>query len=295
MGRTLKRVPHDFAWPLNKTWGGYLNPFYRQCLSCPSCDGSGLSPEAKRFRDQWYGNAPFDPAAYGATPLTIDHPAVQAFAKRNVEHSPGYYGADDRAAQREAKRLFDMWIGQWNHHLVQADVDALVAAGRLPEFTRRPRTPEQTEALAATGNYWMAEHNGYMPTADEVNVWSIGGMGHDGINQHVCVEARCKREGVEMTCAACAGSGELWPSPEIRQAAEDWEETDPPNGDGFQLWETTSEGSPVSPVFSTIEELCDWCASNATTFGDCTATAAKWREMLDADFVHHAEGNAVFL
>ena len=30
---------------------------------------------------------------------------------------------------------------------------------------------------------------------------------------------------------------------------------DPPNGDGYQLWETTSEGSPVSPVFESIDAL----------------------------------------
>ena len=34
---------------------------------------------------------------------------------------------------------------------------------------------------------------------------------------------------------------------------------EPPKGDGYQLWETTSEGSPASPVFETLDKLCEWC------------------------------------
>ncbi len=69
----------------------------------------------------------------------------------------------------------------------------------------------------------------------------------------------------------------------------------PPVGDGFQLWETTSEGSPVSPVFKTLDELCEWCEENATTFGSMKATKEQWRQMLDSDFVHAQCGNAIFI
>jgi hypothetical protein len=295
MGRTLKRVPLDFGWPLKKTWGGYLNPFWSQRAECPDCGGSGRSPEEKLFSDQWYGNAAFDPAAYGAPPLTVDHPAVVAFARRNIEGAPDYYGSGDAAIQREARRLWNHWKGQWSHHLIQADVDALVAAGRLYDFCRRPRNEEQAKALAEAGGYWMKEPNGYTPTADEVNTWSLSGMGHDAINQWVCVKARCEREGVETGCKVCGGDGDRWPTPEIKARYEAWKPEDPPTGEGFQLWETTSEGSPVSPVFETIEELCTWCADNATTFGSSKASAEDWRRMLDADFVTHTEGNMVFM
>src|SRR5690349_14065518 len=145
MGRTLKRVPLDFAWPLKKTWGGYLNPFWSQRTECPDCGGSGASPEQKRISDEWYGKALFDPVAYGATPLPFDHPGVVAFARRNVENSPDYYGSGEVAVQREARRLWDHWKGQWSHHLIQADVDALVAADRLRDFCRRPRNEEQAK------------------------------------------------------------------------------------------------------------------------------------------------------
>ena len=69
----------------------------------------------------------------------------------------------------------------------------------------------------------------------------------------------------------------------------------PPTGEGYQLWETTSEGSPVSPVFQTMDELCEWCADNATTFASFKASKEEWREMLERDFVHHQEGRVVFI
>lgn len=300
MGRTLKRVALDFSYPMKKVWEGYLNPFWKQKLECLRCDGSGYGPEAKIFSDQWYGTCvsdPFDPVAYGATPLTVLHPKIVEMAERNVRQSPAFYAgiADLYQVAWEANRLLDHFKNQWCHHLIQADVDALVAAGRLMDFTRRPRTPEQEQELKETGGYWLKQDNGYIPTADEVNAWSIGGMSHDAINRSVCIEARCAREGVVYLCPTCEGDGYLWPSKKIEEAYEAWRPTEPPAGDGYQLWETTSEGSPVSPVFETLGELCEWCSGNATTFGSCTATAAEWRQMLDQDNVHHREGNMIFL
>lgn len=292
--RELRRVPLDFAWPLRTVWGGYLNPHYAASTKCPDCDGSGYSPTAKLYSDQWYGNADFDPVAYGATPLTVDHPGVQAAARRNVERSPDYYGRSGRAIEREAHRLFAHWRGQWCHHLIQADVDALVADGRLMDFTRTPRDAGQAFIVAIkmafhNGNSWLPDSNGYTPTADEVNAWSLTGFSHDGINHWICVKARCAREGVTVECPRCAGSAEMWATPEAKDAAEAWESTEPPAGDGYQLWETCSEGSPITPVFATLDELCAHAATNCTTFASYTATAEEWRRMLDAGYVAHVE------
>jgi hypothetical protein len=70
---------------------------------------------------------------------------------------------------------------------------------------------------------------------------------------------------------------------------------EPPKGEGYQLWENTTEGSPKSPVFQTLDELCEWCEKNATTFGSFKASAAEWKEMLNDNFVYHKEGNVMFL
>ncbi|MDR0819316.1 MAG: hypothetical protein LBN43_07075 [Oscillospiraceae bacterium] len=52
---------------------------------------------------------------------------------------------------------------------------------------------------------------------------------------------------------------------------------EPPTGGGYQLWETTTEGSPQSPVFPTLNDLCEWCEKNATTFANFQATKEEWR------------------
>ena len=70
---------------------------------------------------------------------------------------------------------------------------------------------------------------------------------------------------------------------------------EPPEGEGYQLWETTTEGSPVSPVFETLDDLCEWCEDNANTFADYKATKDEWKKMLSNDFVHHQRGNVIFI
>lgn len=51
---------------------------------------------------------------------------------------------------------------------------------------------------------------------------------------------------------------------------------DPPMGDGYQLWETTTEGSPISPVFVTLEELAEWCEDGATIIGFQKIAKEEW-------------------
>lgn len=53
-------------------------------------------------------------------------------------------------------------------------------------------------------------------------------------------------------------------------------ELDPPKGEGYQLWETTTEGSPISPVFKTVEELAKWCENNATIYGFSKISYQEW-------------------
>lgn len=58
---------------------------------------------------------------------------------------------------------------------------------------------------------------------------------------------------------------------------------DPPVGDGYQLWEDTSEGSPLTPVFGTIEELAKYCAdvnNKVTLYGSFTLDYENWCKCL---------------
>ncbi len=254
MGRELRRVPLDFSWPLEKTWEGFLNPLH-VATKCEACDGSGYSPESRRLKAMWYGYVPFRPEDRGSVPFTTQDEAVLAFARRNIAAAPSYYGRDANSLVCEASRLCDLWNAQWSHHLNADDVAALLEAGRLVDFTH---TWE-----GVTG--WTKKDAPYIPTPQEVNTWSLSGIGHDSINQWVCVRAECERLGVPTSCVECDGKGEKWPSEEAEQAYEDWKPTPPPTGDGYQIWETVSEGSPISPVFSTPEALARHMAG--TTWG----------------------------
>jgi hypothetical protein len=286
MGRELRRVPLDFRWPLGKVWGGYVNPYSSQAAQCPDCRGTGGSEEWRRLNDMWYGNAPFDPADRGSRPWEPADREVREIAERiltvRISAEPAGSGMVEEAIQWEARRLAARFNRAWCHHLDDGNVKALLDADRLWDFTRRPRTPGQEEALKAQegSKYWLDEPNGYVPTAREVNTWSLCGIGHDGLNHGIVVSDECKRRGVVIECGLCGGEGSLWPSKEVEALHGAWEPFDPPTGEGFQLWSTTSEGEPSSPVFGTLEELCDWCEGNATVFGSSRATSAEWFAML---------------
>jgi hypothetical protein len=262
MGRELKRVALDFDWPLNKPWKGFVNPLYT-VTQCMACEGSGYSPEAKELRDLWYGYIPFRPEDRGSVPFQPTDEHIVTFAARNVTHSPNFYGgANERNIQREAMRLCQLWNGSWCHHLNIDDVAALVETGRLMDFTHTFDVEKR----------WQIKDPPYVPTPREVNVWSCVGFGHDCVNPWICVKAECKRLGVPDTCAVCNGEGEYWPSPEAKKAYEDWQSYEPPAGAGYQIWETVSEGSPISPVFETARDLAahmamtKWGADKGTPF-----------------------------
>jgi hypothetical protein len=67
---------------------------------------------------------------------------------------------------------------------------------------------------------------------------------------------------------------------------------------GWQLYETTSEGTPVSPIFATAEELAAWCERNATVFADYRWTAQQWlasfrNESTDVDSLLYLDGSGM--
>lgn len=88
-----------------------------------------------------------------------------------------------------------------------------------------------------------------------------GAFGHDAIDRWRATNAIIKAAGLPddwHICKVCKGHAI---HPADIEASETWERTDPPQGDGWQLWETVSEGSPISPVFASADELAVWMSS----------------------------------
>jgi hypothetical protein len=163
----------------------------------------------------------------------------------------------------------------WHDKIGQAEVDNLIERGRLRTMVRNPEDPTDWEwqalpRLAADVNREEREGRGF--------------SGHDAINRSILVRFRCERLGIPLNCPTCEGHGSI-ATPGEREVYENWECIDPPEGPGYQLWETTSEGSPISPVFETLEDLCNYAAVNCSVFGSDKVTAERWRAMLEQDFV----------
>lgn len=221
MGRTLKRVPLDFDWPIGEVWRGYINPHYEECTACL---GSGSTLARLRLED-----------------LVSLMMLSGADSLKGSNHP--YF---------ESNWAF--------HHQV------------IP-------SPDMAELTTGLSGRSPAGH-----------------LGHDAIDRWEATAKIIKAAGLDDEtwgiCLQCDGHG---CAPENLEAWESWEPKEPPAGEGFQLWGTTNEGEPISPVFDTLEKLCKWAAENATTFASFTATKEEWMDMLESGFIRHEEGNLVFM
>ena len=248
MGRTMKKVPMDFDWPLGRIWKGYVNPYHG--VDCPWCfdkrteRSHGFSKEAWEYYKTWYGHLmgkPFVTNPY--KPDTRYCPQAKPYTMERWEY-------DFIVSHKE--RLCEQFFGTCDE-------------SRIPFF----------ENL----NDWLLTRK-YGLDVDSVFIW-------------IMTEEYCRRNGYEYMCPHCKGEGKVWFSEEVKNLNKQWKPEEPPTGEGFQLWNTTGEGAPMSPVFKTFEELCVWCEANATTFADYYATKEEWAKMLDEDFVYHKAGNVI--
>lgn len=82
-------------------------------------------------------------------------------------------------------------------------------------------------------------------------------------------------------CPTCVGHGTVEQYEGQRAEGEAWEPYEPPEGEGWQVWETTTEGSPISPVFATREELIEFLMSDKY-FGFGTSPTPLTREQAEA-------------
>lgn len=267
MSRELKRVPLDFKHPRHKVWPGYLTPFAhrRYCRNCRFCEGTGNSPIALELYKKWWARMPFDPRETGSRPWRPDDIGVYEYIERKIARDSDYYGVGPKAVHRESVRMCGLWNERYCHHLSQSDVDMLVENGQLGDTTHTWKP----------GVGWQRVAEGERLTAAEVNHASLfQTLGHSSSVLYALTEDLCSKAGMSTKCRRCAGTGIVWRSARTRAMAGKWRRTEPPVGEGYQMWETTSEGSPISPVFKTPESLALWCVKNPYYPG--SATFEQW-------------------
>jgi hypothetical protein len=106
-------------------------------------------------------------------------------------------------------------------------------------------------------------------------------MGHDSCDKWSATKKIIAAAGMPKDwgiCPQCKGDAV---DPAVKEAYEAWTETPPPAGDGYQLWSTTTEGTPMTPVFKTPEELARHCADEGvSSFGRDTASYDVWLKFI---------------
>lgn len=311
MGRHMKRVAMDFDWPLKKIWKGYLNPHYKECRFC--C-GRGSTEAYYRFDNftRYLAIAAEDasiwPEGFQPRPVTSDQANRQAHVQLRSQPTSWPWPEHDivETFAKASGWSVDDFSEEMKHNL------------RVIAGLETPETFVHYEYILLEG--YRSRRNFPHPYMCELGVHNLanspfdkllldmgakpGPLGFDrlynaqkAIFKAVGLPCDTDEKGYESfswtTCKVCNGEGI---NPKVREAYEAWEDYEPPEGEGYQLWETTSEGSPVSPVFKTFDELCSWCEHNASTFGTSNfASKEEWAKMLDNDFVYHQEGNMVFM
>lgn len=205
MSRTIKRVPLNFTWPMDKTWEGYEEPESLHGHPCRSCNASGQTHFG------WW--------------------------LQNFSYVMGML-ADDVGYQEQGKRIhpwlveFPRHHGHWEYP-VQDDPHS--GPGRF--VIDRP-SPDARE--------FFAKLTGKDPG------------GHSRDHHYAVMLKLLEITGMDASCPDCAGKGSTEKYPGQRAEAEAWEPSEPPQGEGWQLWETVSSGSPISPVFATADDLAGW-------------------------------------
>lgn len=103
--------------------------------------------------------------------------------------------------------------------------------------------------------------------------WNLGNSKwQEGLRENFATDGEWEpldEEEKQMSYAEWAGS-----QPESEDYMPDWQEDQRTH---YQMYEDTSEGTPISPVMATPEELARWLVDNkASAFANETASYESW-------------------
>lgn len=251
MGYQVRRVAIDFDWPLDEPWIGFCLPVCDDVdeggeAPCSACDTSGWSPKSRSIIRQWHGSPePFDPVAHGYDLFAEDDPLVISKAVRDFtvyNHLNGIEPVGEALAT-QCREVIRHWNSSLRFFVSIEDIRGMLRRANKPEaetFTVTDWKKRMSETL-------------------------------DGVYEYHLPHVRAEREGRDPACACCKGKSVLKMAAEGDVQAGD----EPPVGDGWQLWETVTAGSPVTPVFATSRALAEHLVDTGRS-GSRPASREDW-------------------
>ncbi len=183
----------------------------------------------------------------------------------------------------------ETWASRWLYRLCNR-INLLAGDVRLadhgepihPYFAEDPAPPIQWRRDPVTGRPYSADAYDVMRPSTDITDLIAGIAGcapaevgdfHSPNTEYDIYRALIAASGIEDwgTCSRCEGRGEFEAYPGQFAEREAWEPTEPPEGDGWQLWSTVSDGSPASPVFPDAEALAEWLLTESAGLARCSS------------------------
>ncbi len=231
MGREIKRVALDFAWPLGEVWDGFVNPYGRPCPEKDKTCFNGQTAAA-----QW----------------------LDALCRM--------FGtvADSGLGGPHLRERGTLWPHPYLVEFPTApthEIPADVAKGGIVAMHLWMRSVRKDDFVLAPTREFSEFYSGLTGDKGDSLFGFIGSNGAWKFQTKLRELA-----GVPETwgeCPTCKGEGM---DPSAAAAYEAWDKTEPPAGEGWQVWETVSEGSPITPVFATAEELATHLSTVGTSW-----------------------------
>lgn len=171
----------------------------------------------------------------------------------------------------------EVWQGFVNPHYVECDdckgtgqTTAALRLGDIVSLLMLSGSDAQRQSCHPYFAWYALSYTRGQAPSDDMTKLTAGlagrqpsVFGHDACDKWSATRKIVEAAGLPESwgeCPSCHGHGI---DAGHFEAYESWQETQPPEGEGFQVWETVSEGSPISPVFSTPEELARYMAGRA--------------------------------
>lgn len=236
MGRELKRVCLDFDWPLNKVWRGYINPYYKPCPEENVTCFSGYKPEY-----HWLEAITRQMALIGEEAAAA--PRAEEFKQRGRTYPHPY---------------LENWGNAPRYEIPRDEMEKIQA-----KETAQQRMFEMQKYLHYHPRQLMPLGPGLVSLIEGLSGNKLGSfLGGSGVAWDL-MEKILRTAGFTtksareewMHCPLCKGENI---HPDMKEAYEAWQKEEPEIGEGWQLWETVSEGSPISPVFPTREAFIEY-------------------------------------